>query len=887
MFLNHQTITKNKKYYCLRCTCGFSSQSILDEHMKYCSLISECKTIYPSKYKNYKDGKWTYSNEKEGFSRPANEIYFYNDLKKIAKQFKHPYILVGDFEAVMTKSDYSFNVTHEMISFGALSISEFTPLSPHIFTGSKSDIINSFHDFLMKKVAEYKSIQGKAMNPLTPQQEEEYNKSTTCHLCLGKLSVDKKVHDHDHFSGEYRGPAHTYCNTKIQEPKFIPFFFHNLRGYDSHFIIQILSEIKNLKINVIANSSEKYLSISTIIDGIQIRFLDSYQFMLASLESLAKNLGDNKPITKSILENKFPNFKNDIPLLFKKGVFPYSWFDSQNKLNNTELPPIEDFYDVLTESNIKAEEYERAESIWSNFHIQNIKEYLELYLLVDVLLLGDVIDSFRKISMRDYGLDPVYYYTSPNFAWDALLKHSKAKLDLITDPNIFLIEERKIRGGLSQCFTERIVKNDNDTKILYLDCNNLYGTAMSLMMPVGGHHFIDPNIVFENFTPKSDKHGYTFVVDLIYPNELHDKHILPMAPEVLEIQKEWLNTWQQESFKKYQKLCAHFFPRTNYVVDYEILKFYIKHGLKITKIHKIIEYDQDIWMKSYIDFNTEKRTRSKNDFEKDFYKLMNNSVFGKSMENVRDRDSITLTDQDHLPNHVRKSNYKLFNPINNNLILVKYYKSKVVLNKPIFVGAKILDISKLIMYQFMYDVLLPTFSDKLKLHYMDTDSFILSIKDDDYEKKMMSIIDSLDTSEYDSKFHDSPLYKSHPHPQRNKKVLGKFKSETNGFDIKGFVGLRSKMYAIDSEFKQINKCKGLTKKSVSKLTFDSYLNILKNKKDADSLKQIKIISKKHIIETEISAKKNLCIYDDKNFILEDRITMRPLGHYLNKPCSYN
>jgi hypothetical protein len=289
-------------------------------------------------------------------------------------------------------------------------------------------------------------------------------------------------------------------------------------------------------------------------------------------------------------------------------------------------------------------------------------------------------------------------------------------------------------------------------------------------------------------------------------------------------------------------------------------------------------------MKEYIMSNTMKRANTKVKFEQDFYKLMNNAVFGKSMENVKDHQELFVTNSKFLPNYVRKNNYKSFDVINNDLIIVKTYKTSVYLNKPIFIGGKVLDISKLIMYEFMYDVLIPTFKDKLKLHYMDTDSFILSFQMNnvELENKMMEIITWLDTSEYDKDFQDSPLYKNHPFNDRNKKTIGKFKSETKGWEINGFVGLRSKMYCIATESEENKKCKGIPKASYKFFNFDTYKNLLlENKKENDKVEQTKIVSKKHEIITEVSVKKNLCIFDDKNWIHDDKIHMRILGHYLN------
>ena len=236
---------------------------------------------------------------------------------------------------------------------------------------------------------------------------------------------------------------------------------------------------------------------------VNLRFLDSFAFLSCSLSKLVKNLNGNLPILESIYSNE--------PLLKQKGVFPYEWWDNISKMKYTTLPNIEDFYSRLNGCGIKEDDYKRAKEVWEHFNIKDMSEYHDLYLLTDTLQLADVFESFRELSLKTYGLDPVYYYSTPNYAWDVMLRNTRKinneshnsrfspvnewcfnnklkgkplKLELLTDPDMFLMFEQSIRGGISQVGQKRYSKSNDETKLMYLDANNLYGWAMSKLLPI-------------------------------------------------------------------------------------------------------------------------------------------------------------------------------------------------------------------------------------------------------------------------------------------------------------------------------------------------------------------------------------------------------------------
>ena len=217
----------------------------------------------------------------------------------------------------------------------------------------------------------------------------------------------------------------------------------------------------------------------------------------------------------------------------------------------------------------------------------------------------------------------------------------------------------------------------------------------------------------------------------------------------------------------------------------------MKLGIKITKIHKILTFDEKPFLNEYIDLNTNLRKHSKNDFEKDLFKLMNNAIFGKSMENVLNRSNIKLinNDPEKLLKMIRQPNFQNVYQISNKLCLVESKAKKNYFNKPIYLGACILETSKLHMYQFWYDHLKNKYNNKVELIYSDTDSFVIHVETDDIYKDMLEDKNSYDFSEYPT---DHPNYDI-----TNKKVLMKYKDELKSKIVTEFIGLKPKMNSFD------------------------------------------------------------------------------------------
>ena len=376
-------------------------------------------------------------------------------------------------------------------------------------------------------------------------------------------------------------------------------------------------------------------------------------------------------------------------LLLRKGVYPYDHVDCLNKLLETKLPPKEAFYSLLNDEGISDEDYEHAQNVWKEFRMKSMRDYHDLYLKTDVLLLADVFEEFRNVCLDNYKLDPTWYYTSPGLAWDAMLKLTNVELELLTDPEMYLMVEKGIRGGVSIISTRYAKANNtymedkydpnSPTKYIpYLDANNLYGWAMSKPLPTRRFEWMN----------EKDLNNWGNIpcileVDFEYPQELHDLHnAYPLAPERIKI-------------GKVEKLVPNLNDKEKYVLYHNILKQYESLGLKITKIHKGIKFHEEPWLEKYITLNAKLRTNAKNKFEKDFFKLMNNSVFGKTMENLRNRVDVRLvTNEDKAKKLFIIPNYESRTIFSGNLIAVHMKKTKLKLNKPIYFEMSILDLSK-------------------------------------------------------------------------------------------------------------------------------------------------------------------------------------------------
>ena len=316
---------------------------------------------------------------------------------------------------------------------------------PRLYRGK--DCIETFCNYIKGEAHRwYHMFPELPMDPLTKKQWKKYKKATKCHICYKPFTLrDSKVRDHCHYTGLYRGLAHSLCNLRYKIPSYIPVVFHSLSGYDTHlFIRELGAHTSDMK--VITNNKEDYISFSIKVPAekymdkkgeekdklIELKFIDSFKFMSSSLDSLTKNLVSGRK--KLFGFEDYSDLQYD--LLTRKGVYPYEYIKSWDRFEETQLPPINAFYSNLNMSSISEEDFQHAQ-----FGIRNLGDYHDLYLIADVVLLAKVYEAFRDTCLRHYSLDPVHFYTSPGLAWKACLKCTGIKLELLIDPDMLLMFE--------------------------------------------------------------------------------------------------------------------------------------------------------------------------------------------------------------------------------------------------------------------------------------------------------------------------------------------------------------------------------------------------------------------------------------------------------------
>ena len=868
---------KEKRYFCLNCFNGFNTPESLNNHKEYC-----------------------YNNECVKINMPPSESFL--EFKNFVHSEKAPFAIYADFESLIKplnvcdpdpeKSYTKKYQKHEPISFCYYikSFDESVYKSKlRVYTKKEEsdyDAMDTFIKWLESDVKEIANLENKDMI-FTPENEKEFINALNCWIC-GEYMGNDRVRDHCHFTGKFRGAACNSCNLKLRRQNNISVFFHNLSGYDSHLFIKKLGTPEEKEnIDCIPSNEEKYISFSkTIITGqyknkegetkdktFKIIFKDSLKFMSSSLGALVNNLP--RDAFNNLLKYFTPEHAE---ILKQKGFYPYEYMDNVERFKENKPPPRKAFYSKLSGRGITKTDYKHVWNVWNTFNMKTLKEYHELYNITDVLLLADVFENFRDLCLKIYKLDPVYYFTAPGLAWDACLKITDIQLELLSDVNMLLMFEKGIRGGISiisnrygeanNKYMKKFNKKKLNKFLMYLDANNLYGWAMSQKLPTHGFKWLSSGEMEKLFNNQIvqvwEKIPCILEVDLEYPKKLHNLHNdYPLCPERVKC-------------GNVEKLIPNLRDKKNYVIHYKNLMQCLKLGMKLKKIHRGIKFIESEWMKSYIDTNTKLRAQAKNNFEKDFFKLMNNSVFGKTMENIRNRVDVKLVNtEEKFKKLVAKPNFKSRKIFNENLISVHMKKTSLTMNKPVYLGMCILDLSKSLMFDFHYNYIIPKYGNKAKLLFTDTDSFLYEIETEDFYKDITGDVrDRFDTSDY-KEGHPSGIPTG-----INKKVLGMFKDEAAGKIIKEFVGLRAKLYSyIMEEGEENKKCKGVKKQVVEEnITHEDYKTCLITGKEI-LRKQNILRSYDHEVYTEEVNKIALSAADDKRYLLKDSFDTLAWGHH--------
>ena len=637
--LSHTKTKNHQTYFCERCFQGFTRQDLLNDHGEICKDFPIQNTVPVDEeicFKNWAKTEECLFRVYADFECILQECE--EGTEQTTKVQKHlpcsvAWVLISDHP----------DVENENYLYRPTLIGEHSSLEDIISKDVINKLMESLQD-LEHKLLPFQ-LENKTM-VLTEEQEAAFQAATHCYMCeerFDKLHPDEsedkwcKVRDHNHATGEFRGAAHSICNLNKKRSYHIPVFFHNLRGYDSHLIMQGIHRYADGKkrIRVIPNTMEKYVSFQL---G-NLRFLDSLQFLGpgSSLETLAKNLTEFPHLEEQFNQVWSFGKAEDLNLLKQKGIYPYSYVKNFQVFEETCLPPKTAFHNDLTGEDISQESYDFAQQVWDTLNCENLGEYHDVYLYQDIFLLADIFEQFRQLCLQHLELDPAHYYTVPGMSWDAALKCTKVKLNTLHDINMHQFLEKGMRGGISM-ITHRYTKANNSylseydanrpsTYIVYKDANNLYGHAMVQALPTGEFQWVEDVSDLDVTTVEPDAEtGYILEVDLEYPPELHELHSdYPLAPEKMEISHDMLSPYQRQlkedlGYKpaKVEKLLPNLWDKSKYVLHYQNLQFYLSQGMKLKKIHRVLQFKQSPWLKPYIEKNTALRALAKNDFEKDF-----------------------------------------------------------------------------------------------------------------------------------------------------------------------------------------------------------------------------------------------------------------------------
>lgn len=968
----------HKKLHCLNCLKGFWTKKSLDKHTTdfKCENNSVCKTRFPFGDKAY------YTFKKYSACLKTDWIVYAdfecilvdtNDPKNPRRTQTHvpcgfTSVLICTFNPSLSKYDLPYTATNMEQSdrVGAELIRRLDEYRLYVET------IEATHTHVID------------MTLADAIAHKQATRCYICNGPFEKFRIRgwkdehveqnvRKVADHDHRKPwlNYRGAAHSFCNLQAKglmrkrtwgeeeqeeeeesddddgdedmgnpdEKKWvkndfnnrIPVVFHNFKGYDSHIIIRSLKDsLVRGDVSVIPQQGEKSLSLS--FNGFQ--FIDSLAFLQNSLDSLT-NLLTQKGNDLSGLRHTRVAFENVIApwldllpteerfrRIAQKGIYPYDYMNSFDRFEEKKLPDRESFYSKLTEQETSQDEHDHAKTVFDTFELTSLRQYHDLYLMQDVLLLADIFENFRETTFQDIGLDPARFVSLPGLSRDSgLFFHDNVidaegierpfEVELFRDceahKDMYEFCENAIRGGVSM-IKGRYSKAGNGKVIIYLDANNLYGWAMSQWLPVGDYKWLAGwelvllmNEDIWKSMPDDGEFGYFLEVDMDIPTDIHDKlKDLPIAPVKQCVDMNDLSPFSMAQYAAMgtqpdctnPKLLLTLYNKEKYSLHFRTLKLYLQLGAELKKVHRILRFRQERWIKPFIDYHTAKRTeasKEKNEFKKNYHKLIANSFYGKTIEDTRKHQKVDIVTNRHRQLKLaRDPFYTGFKEIHNECLVVSRRKKEVELDKPKLVGACILEMAKLRMYDFFYNTMRSVFGDRMRLLMTDTDSLVMEIETDDWQQEIRAAgrLSEMDFSAYPI---DHPFIRSLSADERklvmetNNSAIGKMKDELSGVLPEEFVGLRSKMYSLKmpAGHDDVKKAKGVKHHVVKNgLSFDEYYECLTQEGyRPESRRVLGFASHDQQTYTEFIDKTTLSAADTKLYLV-DAVTTLPHGHYL-------
>lgn len=737
---------------------------------------------------------------------------------------RHSLVVYADFESIV-KTDNS----HDASGYAYIAINRDEEIVRTFSNNAlhTDDVPGDFISELFEFICEWTNVIG--------------DTTDKCQICDEPCPISQVRRN---FINGDSGCHHKECWDDIKNSVIV--YFHNFRGYDSHYVIKALMDFCTVTA-IRGKSFEKFDLICALYDGIQVSFKDTFNFLSTSIAKLVPLVKEWKYSPEEYRENK--------------GVFPYKWFSEFDKLLNTELPSKEHWFNDLTNTQVDPT---YAFELWKDKNFNYFHEYHDYYMHGDVFQLADIFEEFRRTCVRTFNLDCVYFQGAPSYTWQLGLIASNQLMKLIPDVKIYQDIQNNIRGGVSQVMMRYCnIKEKPEESILYLDVNSLYSKCMTYKLPtlfIGESKILPDN--WQDLWASGGDRTALICVDLVYPEHLHDLHYpYPLAPH------------------KYNgRLCTTFVDKNNYLCHAELLKFYLNEGLIISQFHYLYEFEQAYVLKGYVENNISERRKTNSPALQTLYKLLNNSIYGKTCENKFKYKKYAVKEP-HTGQRGKVNSFlkKASNWLEiNDKLLCEDKINEVVLDKPIQIGFSVLEFAKREIYQFLFRVL-DLFGESVQPLYTDTDSIMLHFKHPHPEELLYN--DSAIRPFLD--FDKVPEHWKIRTPGTNKQN-GLWSLECSDRIVE-FIGLRAKTYCYLTENNvTVLKNKGVTAAAVEletqkRLTMDHYRKAIFEDKEF-YVTQATIASKKHNIITKKTTKLAISANDEKRMIMPDKITSIPYGY---------
>ena len=632
--------------------------------------------------------------------------YFYKTDKRIddekiynykGKNFCRIYQDIEN-ELLMTMYDY---FTFRNIKIQSL-IFDGILLAPN-----QSIMINDIQNYLFKKTGINMKISIKSFKDHYPKfgivnvDMNEFKKNY-------KIStyVNKKVIHHDHIKKENNIIDYICqnCNLKIKNTKELIVLFHNSKGYDNSYMIDIFSKIKDIQISCLAENQNKFKMLKFKIPNkkYSIKIIDSLSFLQGNLDNLSKDLDDDlKIVTKN-------EFKNDFKYVNKKlENFPYTYLNPEN-LNEKELPKMKEFDNILNMKKITKDEYEEVQKFYKNMKFKNLKEYLQCYLKSDITLLADVCNNFRRMIFNEFELDCCKYISSPSLSKHCALKYSKCKIEHIKDVTIFQFVRNSIMGGVSNSINPFVKVNNENETIAYNDISSQYPHELRKKLPVSDYKFIENDQFNENEYGQDKDKSCILLCDVKTTDKIRNDPLysqIPMLVSKSKITHKNLSEYQINQIKekrennsklkhikklniediKYnsqsEKLIPNLGNDSNCYLNFEMYQMFKKAGYDIT-IKKILEFKHKAIFKDYIEYLYSKKKQYSLEKKKSMefcIKIMMNSFYGSCLtDKTRFRDVRIVTSKRQGLKLSKMPNFQSMEPISENLLIVELSKNKTI-----------------------------------------------------------------------------------------------------------------------------------------------------------------------------------------------------------------